>query len=67
MKISKKRGSSRVSSATSGPKYGDAIDFIRKAIDSLGRVSKEDAIARDAIANLSVVLLDIKSQQGSSM
>ena len=63
MKISKKVKRPGVMAATSGPRYGEAISLIRQAIDSLGKVSKEDAIARDAIANLSVVLLDIKSQQ----
>ena len=41
-------------------KYQTAIDHIQEAIQSLGPDAKEDEIARDAIANLSVVLFELK-------
>lgn len=41
-------------------KYQNAIDLISAAIESLAEVAKEDTIAKDSIANLGVVLLDLK-------
>lgn len=41
-------------------KYQSSIDYIKLAIDSLGEIASDDPIAKDAIANLSVVLLDLK-------
>ena len=42
--------------------YQCAIDNIYNAIECLGEAAKaEDSLAREAIANLSVVLLDLKS------
>ena len=38
-----------------------AEEKIRSAIDALGEIAKDDKLARDCIANLSVVLLDIKA------
>ena len=38
-----------------------AEEKIRSAIDALGEIAKDDKLARDCIANLSVVLLDMKS------
>ena len=40
--------------------YQAAVDHIQEAIESLGPHAKEDEIARDAIANLSVVLFELK-------
>lgn len=40
--------------------YQKAIDSIMCAIESLSAVAKDDALARDSIANLSVVLFDLK-------
>ncbi len=40
--------------------YSAAIDKIYDAIDSLGELAKSDPIARESIANLSVVLFDLK-------
>ena len=40
--------------------YQKAIDSIQCAIDSLCCIAKEDSIARESIANLSVVLFDLK-------
>lgn len=41
--------------------YPDAIDSIMNAIESLGAVAADDPIARESIANLSVVLFDLKN------
>lgn len=41
--------------------YDEASEYIRCAISALGKSAKEsDAIARESIANLSVVLMDLK-------
>ena len=62
MKISKNNKSqmSVESADTVSNKYQVAIDHIQEAIQSLGPNAKEDEIARDAIANLSVVLFELK-------
>ena len=39
--------------------YGEAIANIRLAIDFLGSLAKSDPVARESIANLSVVLFDL--------
>lgn len=44
----------------SANKYGAAICHITAAIESLGAIAKDDELAKDSIANLSVVLLDLK-------
>lgn len=41
-------------------KYQSAIDSISCAIESLAEIAKDDPIAKDSIANLGVVLLDLK-------
>lgn len=41
-------------------KYACAIDCISNAIECLAEVAKDDQIAKDSIANLGVVLLDLK-------
>lgn len=42
--------------------YQCAMDYIYNAIECLGELAKsEDSLARESIANLSVVLLDLKS------
>lgn len=41
-------------------KYPEACNHILAAINSLAEVAQEDSDAREAIANLSVVLLDLK-------
>lgn len=41
--------------------YDEAAEYIRCAISVLGKSAKEsDVIARESIANLSVVLMDLK-------
>ncbi len=42
-------------------KYNDAICSIQAAIETLAAQAKDDQIAKDSIANLSVVLMDLKS------
>ena len=37
-----------------------AIEHINKAIEALGKVASTESIAKESIANLSVVLLDLK-------
>lgn len=65
MKIAKKHDattgsiqSSVVSSATES-KYAQSKKYIKSAIESLGSIAKDDVLAREAIANLSVVLFDL--------
>lgn len=58
MKISKKSEQVNISSNS---KYKKSVDCIYAAIQSLGEVAKEDIVAREAIADLSVVMLDLKS------
>lgn len=40
--------------------YADAIDDIKSAIHSLTTIAKNDHTAQEAIANLSVILMDLK-------
>lgn len=40
--------------------YADGIKYIKMAIDSLATVAKDDQLAKDSIANLSVVLFDLQ-------
>ena len=40
--------------------YADAEMYIRNAINALSACAKDDQVARDSIANLGVVLLDLK-------
>ena len=41
--------------------YQESIDAIMVAIERLGAVAETDPIARESIANLSVVLFDLKN------
>ena len=43
-------------------KYDESIQLIKEAINCLGMIAKDDEVAKEAIANLSVVLLDLNSQ-----
>ena len=40
--------------------YSDAVMYIRNAINALSACAKNDEVAKDSIANLSVVLFDLK-------
>lgn len=40
--------------------YQNAIDLITAAIESLASIAKGDELAKDSIANLGVVLMDLK-------
>lgn len=41
-------------------KYQSAIDLINAAIESLAEIAKDDVIAKESIANLGVVMFDLK-------
>lgn len=43
-------------------KYQNAIDLISAAIESLAEIAQDDEIAKDSIANLGVVMLDLKGE-----
>ncbi len=45
--------------------YQNAIDSIMCAIECLGAVATNDPIARESIANLSVVLFDLKTENSA--
>lgn len=40
--------------------HASAIEHINKAIAALGKVASRDVVAKESIANLSVVLLDLQ-------
>lgn len=40
--------------------YQNAIDLIQAAIESLAEIAKDDEVAKDSIANLAVVMMDLK-------
>ena len=62
MKISRVRSiAASEESIAENNKYSSAIGHIRMAIDALGELAKEDNLARESIANLSVVILDLNS------
>lgn len=61
MKITKNaKATQSVKAATSKNKYQESREYIRAAIDTLGQTAKDDPVARESIANLSVVLLDLQ-------
>lgn len=64
MKISKtplKKQNPKAVSATKEVNHREqASIYIKSAIDELGKVAKDDVLAKEAIANLAVVLLDLK-------
>ena len=41
-------------------KYDDTIQLISAAVESLAEIAKDDELAKDSIANLGVVMLDLK-------
>lgn len=62
MKISKVIKAAR---ETEPSTYATVIGHLRSAIDALGEHAKDDEKARDAIANISVVLLDLSAKDDS--
>lgn len=46
--------------STSPEKYTDAINYVQSAINSLSCCAEGDECAKDAIANLAVVLFELK-------
>lgn len=63
MKISKKSATATKDVVTCASKYKDSVNKIYAAIQSLGEFAKDDILAREAIADLSVVMLDLKSTE----
>ena len=63
MRISKQQPSESTETLVSGStkNYDEAQRYIRAAIHSLGKQSKNDELAKESIANLSVVLFDLQS------
>ena len=53
-------GSNKVVSCDNQNLKLDACNHIQSAIDCLGQIAKDDEVAKDSIANLGVVLLDLK-------
>lgn len=43
-------------------KYTDAMNYIKSAISALSVNAKDDQLAKESIANLSVVLLDLQNK-----
>lgn len=64
MKIKKTNKNSVASTNTiqGASNYSEAISYISSAISSLSVSAKDDVLAKESIANLSVVLLDLKHQ-----
>lgn len=61
MKISKNDTiDTKQPSVKASKSYAEAQKHIRAAIDCLGRAAKDNIIAQESIANLSVVLLDLQ-------
>lgn len=63
MKLSKK--CKKVDSIQSNKKYDECMSYIRSAIDCLSECiddSEDSVIARDSLANLSVIYFDLQSR-----
>lgn len=63
MKIERQKIKSSSDTCVMDGKYSASVCCIKSAIDELCAVAENDEIAKEAIANLSVVLLDLKSVQ----
>ena len=58
--IIKKNTSVKATTSTKNkPDYSEAQKHIKCAIDALGNQAKQDIVAKESIANLSVVLFDL--------
>ena len=44
-------------------KYAEAQDHIMEAIKALTEIAQDDEVAKDSLANLSVVLLDLQGNK----
>lgn len=61
MKISKNTTSIQATTKSGlNSKYTESTDYIRSAIYALAPVAKDDVLAQEAIANLSVVLFELQ-------
>ena len=49
-----------VAPSESQEKYTDVINYVQSAISALSLCAKDDEIAQDALANLGVVLFELK-------
>ena len=43
--------------------YGDAIKYVKAAIDCLGKQGKDDIVAKENIANLATIMFDLKGSE----
>lgn len=59
MKIKKSTSVNAATSVNNKSNYDEAQKHIKCAIDALGKQAKDDVLAKESIANLSVVLLDL--------
>lgn len=59
MIITKNKAIKANTEAVSKADYKEAQKHIKCAIDALGKQAKEDVLAKESIANLSVVLFDL--------
>lgn len=59
MRIKKTTSVKASKQVTSKPDYTAAQKHIKCAIDALGEKAKDDVLAKESIANLSVVLFDL--------
>lgn len=66
MTIKKNKAGNTVKGGAANPikannSYAEAAEYIRSAISALGKsAQKSDVLARESIANLSVVLMDLR-------
>lgn len=59
MRIKKTTSIKATTQTATKPNYSEAQKHIKCAIDELGKQAKSDVLAKESIANLSVVLFDL--------
>lgn len=60
MRITKQTKNVKAATTTTSTNYDQAIEHIKCAIGLLGSEAKTNVVARESIANLGVVMFDIK-------
>lgn len=61
MKVMKSKTAVKAATDSNTSQYKEAVNYIQSAIQALSADAKNgDALAKESIANLSVVLLDLK-------
>lgn len=61
MRIKKTNAAVNAATNSDTAKYAEATNYIQSAIQALGAAAQDgDTLAKESIANLSVVLLDLK-------